>query len=192
VFLLDELRAVTRPRWLKAADSVRDIAIALHLRHGDFAIPSCPEDLVTKGGIRTPISWFIRSLKLIRDAIGFPAEAVIFSDGTDRDLAELLDCDNVRLVRTGSAISDLLALGRAKVLIGSGGSSFSAWASYLGQMPTITHPGQPLSWFKLSDERGILGEFDPSNPNAVFLDAVSSLFLATRPDQSRTFSYSSN
>jgi hypothetical protein len=41
----------------------------------------------------------------------------------------------------GSAIADLWALSNANVLVASG-STFSMWASYLGRMPVIWHPGQ--------------------------------------------------
>jgi hypothetical protein len=42
-----------------------------------------------------------------------------------------------------AAITDLLALSQAKVLVGSG-SGFSMWAAFLGQMPSVWHPGQRL------------------------------------------------
>ncbi len=65
---------------------------------------------------------------------------------------------------TGSAIGDMLLLSRAEVFLASG-SSFSAWASFLGQMPTLTHPGLGLTrLFGLRTQGAFLGEFDPANP----------------------------
>jgi hypothetical protein len=48
------------------------------------------------------------------------------------------------------------------VLIGSGGSSFSAWASFLSRAATISHTGQSLQWFKLdgSGDQSVT-ELDP-------------------------------
>ncbi len=175
-----ELRAITRTRWLAEADSVKDVPIAINVRCGDFAVARTPEDLYTKGGIRTPIAWFVDSLRAVREAAATRSEAYVVSDGTDQELAPLLACDNVVRFRPGSAISGLLFLARARVLIGAGGSSFSAWASFLGQMPTISHPGQSLTWFKLTNSRGrYLGEFNPAKPNPAFIAQVESL-LAPR------------
>jgi hypothetical protein len=53
----------------------------------------------------------------------------------------LLSQENVRRREFGSSIADILALSRSRILIASG-STFSQWASYLGQIPTITHPGK--------------------------------------------------
>ena len=70
-------------------------------------------------------------------------------------------------MQTGSAISDLLALSRSKFLIGTGSSTFSAWAAYLGQMPAMTRLGNPFSWFNLKNREGrFIGEWDANRPNA--------------------------
>jgi hypothetical protein len=115
---------------------------------------------------------------LIRKVLGFPANAVVVTDGSEADLAELLSMPNVRMLRPGCAVSDLLVLARTKILIGSGGSSFSAWASFLGHMPTITVPGQSLSWFELTHANGsYVGEFDPTHPSDVFVEQVEKLRL---------------
>jgi hypothetical protein len=70
-------------------------------------------------------------------------------------------------------------LSKAKILIASGGSSFSAWASFLGQMPTISHPGQSLSWFKINNRNGYyVGEFNPTSPPQPFLEQIKSLIAS--------------
>ena len=43
----------------------------------------------------------------------------------------------------GSGLGDMLGLSRSNLLIASG-STFSMWGSYLGQVPTIWHPGKRL------------------------------------------------
>jgi hypothetical protein len=173
-FLISQLRAITRPEWLKAADRPLPGSIGLHMRLGDFTVAQTPEDFRTRGAIRTPMSWFASSLKRIRDFAGRRVPAFAVSDGRDEELAELLALGDVTLIRTGSAIADLLLLSRAHLLIGSGGSSFSAWAAFIGQMPAITIPGQSLSWFKLRNMRGqYIGEFDPESPDDAILGKLN-------------------
>ena len=95
------------------------------------------------------------------------------SDGQPHELRELLDEPGVELVTPASPISDMLLLSRAEVLIGSGGSSFSAWASFLGGMPTVSHPGQSLRWFlKTINPTQFVGELDPGAPTPEFLAAI--------------------
>jgi len=57
--------------------------------------------------------------------------------------------NNVRRCKTRFALEDLLTLARAKVIIGSGGSSFTAWGAFLAQAHVITVQGQSLTWFNL-------------------------------------------
>jgi hypothetical protein len=100
---------------------------------------------------------------MVRARLGASIPAVVTSDGGPDELRPLLDLDNVRQVATGSAIGDLLVLSRAVLLLASG-SSFSAWASYLGRMPTLSHPGQTLDrLFRLKGAaQQFIGEFDPA------------------------------
>jgi hypothetical protein len=68
-------------------------------------------------------------------------------------------------------------MSRARTLIGSGGSTFSLWAAYLGQLPTVFPPGHPPSWYKLENASGrFLGTFDPQRPDEGFLRDVDSAF----------------
>jgi hypothetical protein len=126
--------------------------------------------------LRTPVSWFSKALASLRQQLGRSTPAFVVSDGNRDDLAELLDEPAVQLVQTGSAIGDLLALSRARILLASGGSSFSAWAAYLGEIPSIAKPGQSLAWFKLAQANGaFVGEFTPgeSLPGAL-IDGIPS------------------
>jgi hypothetical protein len=83
--------------------------------------------------------------------------------------------ENVEFVRPGTAISDLLILSRGKVLLASGSSSFAAWGAFLGQMPSATHPGQPLSDWNIVPEKGqFIGEVNPGSPPREFLDQARS------------------
>lgn len=169
-FLYNEIRLITCEKWLKKIDGYSEIPIGIHIRRGDFG------KLISEGGRSIPIIWFINSLKTIRRFIGCDIKAYVSSDGKKEEIQEILNEPNVSLIKTGSAIGDLLTLSKSKVLIVSP-SSFSGWASFLGQMPTIAHPGHSLTWFNLTNNsKGLyLGEFDPQKPNNIFLEQAGKI-----------------
>ncbi len=160
-FLHRELRAITRTRWLRRVDQIPLNVVGINVGLSPFG------DRVPPWGIE----WYAESLALIRKIAGFSVPAFLVSDGRPRVLAPLLTMGSVTLVTTGSAIGDILLLARARVLIGSGGSTFSAWAAFLGQMPTVTPPGYPLSWFRLHPRRRVYwGTLDPTSPSPIFVE----------------------
>jgi hypothetical protein len=173
-FLRGRLEAMTGERWLRVVRELGEIPIAIHVRRGpDFPDPT-PEDLERPHGpVRTPLTWFRQTLQVIRDHVGYSARAVVVSDGIERELRELLALDNTVLVRPRCVVSDLLTLSRARVLLASGGSSFSAWGAFLGRMPTVSLTGQSLAWFRLRACGGAyVGEFDPGRPNVPVLREI--------------------
>jgi len=116
-------------------------AINVHIRMGDFANPPS-EEFLRKGhwNYRLPLKWYISIINKIRKSINYDMPVNVFSDGKDDELKEILQLPNVKRCYYGSAISDMLALSKGVVLIASA-STFSQWASYLGQIPTIWYPG---------------------------------------------------
>jgi hypothetical protein len=163
--LFRELTDLTRAHWLQRVEAFGPVEVAIHVRRGDFVEATSADDFIFRGGIRTPIQWFVRCLEEIRRLNGTALPAIVVSDASDAALAELLDLRMVTRAETGSAIGDLLVLSKAKVLIASGGSSFSAWAAYLGQMPAVAYPGQSLEWFNIVPMFGqFIGTWNPSQP----------------------------
>lgn len=58
-------------------------------------------------------------------------------------------------------------------LQGSGSSTFSAWAAFLGQHPVFTAPGHPFTTMSLKPRSGqMIPSFDPRNPAPEALDAM--------------------
>jgi hypothetical protein len=137
--------------------------VGMHVRRGDFS-----------DAARTQLSWFAGALRSVRRKLHQDVDAVVVSDGSARDLAELLAEPNVELVRTGVPLADLLVLAGARVLLASG-SSFSAWAAFLGQMPAVTHRDHSLAWYG-ARAYGFLGHFDPAHENDEFLRAAAAAF----------------
>lgn len=121
--------------------------IALNIRTGrDFK----PKGSGEPGYYLTELDWFVQALDTARQTYG-NLPAYIVSDGGKRQLGPLLEKSQVHLVRTHTAMADLRILLGAKVLLGSGNSSFSAWASFLGAMPTFSSPDTPFTHFRIGD-----------------------------------------
>jgi hypothetical protein len=93
--------------------------VIAHVRRGDLAAKW-----------RTPDEWYLAAARLLR-CCGYDREVGIVSDGTDAELRPLLD-EGFILIRGRNALEDLWTLSSANVLLGSGVSTFSSWATYLG------------------------------------------------------------
>jgi len=179
-FLLRCLRDEARSKWVALADTLA-APIGVNVRCGnDFREAKTAMDYTTMGAVKTPMAWFVAALTFVRDVARRSIPAVVVSDGTAEQLRPLLALPDVRFARPGCAISDLLTLAHSKVFIGSGGSSFSGWASFLSGATTITHPGQSLQWFKIDDSgRQCVTEFDPrTEPPAPLVAHIQSALAA--------------
>ena len=139
-FVKSELLGIIDPHHINQAKKFNVNSVAVHIRMGDFMIPD-DEHILREGGwnYRLPILWYKSIIKKIRDFSNIPI--YIFSDAKDEDLKDILDLENCSRVHFGSAISDMIALSNAQILVASA-STFSMWSSFLGQLPTIWFPGQ--------------------------------------------------
>lgn len=134
------LLSITQDKHLEAIKKYDINSIAVHIRLGDFL--EDPKEKKLRRGMwnyRIPIKWYIEMINKIRQYSFLPVH--VFSDGSDQELSEILSLKNLKRVHYGSAISDMIALSRSKVLISSA-STFSMWASFIGQLPTIWFPNQ--------------------------------------------------
>jgi hypothetical protein len=150
-YLRKRLSSVAMPSQLRFAQRYdgRDF-IALNVRTGkDFVSRSSGRS----GYYLTEKDWFVGALTEARRRYG-QLPAIVVSDGGRAQLQGILNEPNVELLQAPTAIADLLVLSKARVLLGSGNSSFSAWASYLGEMDTFSSKETPFSHFMLGDGRG--------------------------------------
>ena len=161
VFVKSELLNIIGPYHVKKAMEFNNNSIAIHIRMGDFRNPD-NEDVLRKGAwnYRLPIQWYKNIISKIREVSDMPI--YIFSDAENTELKEILDLDNCNRAYFGSAISDMIALSRCKILVSSA-STFSMWASFLGQMPTIWFPGQMRQKLIL-DKKLFESEIDYNDP----------------------------
>jgi hypothetical protein len=133
-----ELRRITRPELLPPERTASFVGV--HVRLADFQ--PTREDLLRAGefNMRLPLAWYAATINQLRSDIG-PFAVRVFSDGSPQELAPLLLLPDVELVRGGTAITDMLDLSAAACIIASG-STFSTWAAFLGQVPSLWFPGQ--------------------------------------------------
>jgi hypothetical protein len=134
----EELWRITRP---EHRPGPVEPFIGLHVRRGDFATVGDPQALQQGSNVRLPLQWFRDMLVEVRERLGYEMQARVFSDGDALSLRELLELPAVTLCPMRSAIHDIFLLSSAAMIIGSG-SGFTMWASYLGQVPRISYPGQ--------------------------------------------------
>lgn len=171
--LFAELKHITKPALIDASLSKTPF-IGIHVRRGDFSVAS-DAGVLRQGNTnyRIPLEWYVSALEIIRTGLGFQATAMVFSDGSETELQELLNLPKVRLFRGGTAITDLIALAGARAIIASG-STFSSWASFLGQVPCVWYPGQRRQCLISSGETGLFEpEWDNNAPlSDSFLDIV--------------------
>jgi hypothetical protein len=133
------LIAMTRPRYRPLPPPKPFIGV--HVRLGDFKRLGADEIERGVNNTRLPAGWYVDRLTTLREALGPNVPAMVFSDGADAELTQLLSLANTRRAPRQSAVTDLLAIGHAAALIASG-SGFSAWGAFLGNVPRLSHPAQ--------------------------------------------------
>jgi len=120
--------------------------IGIHVRLGDFRRPSETALRDRETNVRIPLSWYRNVLRNLRSACGQSVRARVCSDGSDDELQELLSEPDVYRSDASDAVRDLLGLAECMAIVSSR-STFSAWAAYLGAVPTVCYPGTPTGLF---------------------------------------------
>lgn len=139
--LRERLLRMTRQRYHPAQVPRR--SIALHVRMGDFSPPTDRPDAPATNR-RLPLNWFADRLHALRDGLGEVVPAIVYSDGTDAELAPLLSLSSISRSPRQASITDLLSMGQSAAVISSG-SGFSLWGAFLGGAARLCHPGQSLA-----------------------------------------------
>ena len=171
-----DLLRIVAPNHRRRVAELSVPAIGLNIRLGkDFSPPPNPSDRYDWVGWlqQTPLLWFIETLELIRECCGWTVPAIVVSDGSPSQLRPLLRLPSVTHLSPSNAIVDLMVLSRTKLLLGSGSSTFSAWAGFLGQQPAFTAPGHPFVSLDLQPLQGqMIAAFDPKQPDPIMLKAM--------------------
>ncbi len=130
-FIRSELLKITREEHKSGLQHDFHRSISVHVRLGDFRVES----------LRTPVEWYAGAITAVRKSVDSDLPVYVFSDGDDAELQPVLCISGTKRVGFGSSIADIWALSCANILIATGGSSFSKWASYLGRMPVVYRAG---------------------------------------------------
>lgn len=145
---------ITKPKTIALVDEadLKD-KVAVHVRLGDYL-----------SELRVDISWYKAMIEKMLD-VNPCQQFTLFSDGTEQELASLLQIPNVKRAFYGNAYADMYAISRCKMLIASD-STFSAWGAFLGQKPIIfcrrhfpSVYGGRIPEVVLKDADGLLEEF---------------------------------
>jgi hypothetical protein len=159
----EELFRIAAPAILERAKATSVPFIAAHVRRGDLTRQRVVADIESLTQF-TPTRWFVEAIRLLREAPDWRALPIrIFSDGSDDELAPLLSIPGCQRATTGSSVGDMLALASARLLLASGYSTFSMWASFLGRMPTLYAPGKFQQPLFDAESRAFEGEWHPGS-----------------------------
>jgi hypothetical protein len=161
--ILAELMRIANPKAGLRANRIEEPFIAVHIRRGDQTrqqkIP------LSKIVQYTPIEWFVAAIKALRTDPRWETQPIkVFSDGSRDELKEVLDLPDCELVTTKKAIGDILAMARSNLLLASGYSTFSMWASFLGEMHTLYAPSKMQQKLFGSRSNSFEGEWTSNTP----------------------------
>jgi hypothetical protein len=159
-----KLMEITKPRFRPVIPSAPFIAI--HVRMGDFT-PLSIDDQVTPDvtNTRLPVDWYGDRLDALRHGLNTKMRAIVFSDGSDTDLAPLLKRVDVARAPKQQSVTDLLQMGLGVAVIASG-SGFSRLGAFLGSAPRIAHPGQAMVPIDADPTRDIESPFGADLPSS--------------------------
>lgn len=168
-YLRRELLAMTRQKYHPAPAT--EPFVAIHVRLGDFTKLSVGSQVSPgQNNARLPINWYGDRLKALRSSLGREVPAIVFSDGSDADLATLLAIPGVTRAPRQASVTDLLAMGQGAAVIASG-SGFSLWGAFLGGAPRIAFPGQSIVPIDADPTRDVESDFGEAIPQG-FVDRV--------------------
>ena len=175
-FLRDRLVEITRKSCLPPLSSEPHIAI--HVRLGDFSL--VPDAQVRKGATnaRLSVEWYGRVLDRLRTDLDRAIPAIVYSDGSDHDLAPILSRARVTRARSAAAITDLLSISQSTVLIASA-SGFSQWGTFLGDVPYISYTGQNFFSHVPELNRGVETDGTGALPQDFLATLVSRFKIST-------------
>jgi hypothetical protein len=120
-YLKDKLQDMLTPKVKNLLSESSTPVIGIHVRRGDFRQTSW----------MTSLDYFCGRTSQIRYAAGKCLPVTVFSDGSDDELAPLLDMPGVKRAPSNPEIVDMLLLSRSKVLVTCPASTFSNWAAFL-------------------------------------------------------------
>lgn len=145
--VISELRRIVNPQILECVKRIEsEDYIGVHIRRGDF---------VTNGQWISD-AWYITAIQRAVECAGdLPIR--IFTDATPRSLKAIVTSfRNIEIMPNAPAIQDLLLLSGSRCIVGTSNSSFSMWAVFLGQQPSIWSDGSVLPQVYVGKSKAII------------------------------------
>jgi ADP-heptose:LPS heptosyltransferase len=135
--------------------------IGVHIRFGDY-----------KGtASETNIDYYLNIINLIKNKYGNRYKFNLFSDAKDSELTIILNNSSAEKVFFGDALSDMLALSKCDLIIGSD-STFGAMAAFLGNTSIIFPKRHFGSVLNDSTKELVFNDFKSNNILESFLSRV--------------------
>jgi len=158
-----ELKRIAHPQALAGAEKVKAPFIAVNIRRGDMTRQKkIPLDKILQ---YTPDEWFVAAITALRAKSKWRDLPIkIISDGTRDELRDILRLPGCELVTTGKAVGDILLMAKASLLVATGYSTFSMWASFFGEMPTIYAPGKMQQKLFRTESKSFEKEWKAGDP----------------------------
>ena len=157
--IVREILGILSPRLtegLGASQGTPDLGV--HIRMGDFSRNTVIETYDGRTNSTIPMDWYRAQIERFGTRDG--RRAIVFSDGKDEELSDILSLPGVVRAEERSAIEDILALSRAEMLITSH-STFGYWSVFLGNGKAVSHPAVNLERY-----------FSPAFCEARFVEAA--------------------
>jgi hypothetical protein len=159
--LHDNLLRITKPRYRPNPAAAPFVAV--HVRMGDFTRLAQDGNPADQKNSRLPIEWYVSVVKRLNASTGGNLPIVVFSDGSDEEIALLLALDSVRRAPKQESVTDMLQIAQASLLVSSA-SGFSMWGAFLGQVPRICFPGTKVTAIMDNAQDEIELDFDAAIP----------------------------
>jgi len=122
--------------------------IAVHVRLGDFSEPSTG---AASQNTRVPLEWYRHAVEHARELLGNKvSRGILFTDDDPHRVIEALGLEGFIPEPPGNALTSILRLGQADILVGSR-STFSLWGRYLGAQAAIWPSGFNLERYSRVD-----------------------------------------
>src|SRR4029453_17372496 len=107
-FIGSRLWRMTRAKWRPSTRPYGRSFVAVHVRRGDITRQGFTEQELADVKQFTPLSWFVAMVRAVRQSkVVRDYPVIVFTDGSPRELANLLALDGVRLHGSARAITDL-------------------------------------------------------------------------------------
>ena len=147
----NELYRIVSPRISTAVQKIVDEGpfIAVHIRRGDFAV----------AGLTTPDEWYIEGIDVALKSIAVDERSDctirVFTDGYPDEVsfvAKAYPHHKVVVMGKAPAIQDVLTMSKSKILVCTSDSTFSMWAVFLGQIPSVWRKGRSVPGLYIRDD----------------------------------------